>query len=352
MPIFNKLTVSVIIPVHNGGENFRRCLSSLNGASPQANEIIVVADGDTDGSWRLAEKFGAKVLRNPVTQGPAHARNLGAQTAQGDILFFVDADVVIAPEAIRKVESAFSNDPQLTALFGSYDEDPAETNFLSQYKNLFHHYVHQMSQEEASTFWSGCGAIRRRIFMELGGFAESYRAPSVEDIELGYRLKKAGYRILLCKGLHVKHLKHWGVSSLIQSDFFLRALPWTQLILRDRRFIDDLNVRLTSRVSVMLTYGFLAALAGGYWWLGSFVLASVLALLLLTINMPVYKFFLRKRGIGFMIRTIPWHWFYYFYSGLAFAIGVGRYLFSRGKSPGLKLSSIPKGLSDTTQPPE
>jgi glycosyltransferase involved in cell wall biosynthesis len=348
----NKITLSVIIPVHNGGDNFRRCLSSIAAAVPPANEIIVVADGDTDGSWHFAEEFGAQVLRVPVPQGPAHARNFGAQSAQGDILFFIDADVVIAPDAISKVKSTFNNNPQLAALFGSYDDEPAEMNFLSQYKNLIHHYVHQMSREEASTFWAGCGAIRRQIFMEFGGFDESYRKPSIEDIELGYRLRKAGYHIRLSKCLQVKHLKRWGIISLTKSDFFDRALPWTELILRDRQFVNDLNLRFSSRLSVILTYGLLLALIGGLWWPGLFAVACVLILSLLIINAPMYRFFLQKRGLWFMIRTLPWHWFYYFYSGLAFAIGLGRSLLFGHRSPKPGLSAATKGLRDRAQFPE
>lgn len=346
------LTISVIVPVKNGGAGFRKCLSALTHAMSPSNELIVVADGDTDGSWQVAEEFGAKVLRIPVSRGPARARNLGAQSAQGDILFFIDADVVPAPNAILQVEAAFSRDPQLAALFGSYDEEPAESNFLSQYKNLSHHYVHQISNEEASTFWAGCGAIRRPIFLKLGGFDESYHKPCIEDIELGYRLKKAGYRIRLFKDLQVKHLKRWGIISMTKSDFFDRALPWTELILRDRQFVNDLNLRLSSRLSVIFTYSLLITLIGGVCWPKLFVVAGVLILSLLILNAPIYRFFLKKRGLWFMIQALPWHWFYYFYSGLAFAIGLGRSLLFRHRSQKPILSAIPKEEADTAQTPE
>jgi glycosyltransferase involved in cell wall biosynthesis len=346
------LTISVIVPVKNGGAGFKKCLSALTQAMSPSNELIVVGDGDTDGSSHVAEEFGAKVLKIPVSQGPARARNLGANLAQGDVLFFIDADVVPSPSAIRQVEAAFREDSQLAALFGSYDEDPAETNFLSQYKNLSHHYIHQISKEEASTFWAGCGAIRRHIFLQFGGFNESYKKPCIEDIELGYRLKQAGYRIRLSKALQVKHLKRWGIISMTKSDFFDRALPWTELILRDRQFVNDLNLRLSSRLSVILTYGLLLTLIGGFWWPGLFAISCVLILSLLTLNEPIYRFFLKKRGLWFMIRALPWHWFYYFYSGLAFAIGLGRSLLSTHRSQKPCWSATPKEISDTIQPPE
>ena len=110
-----------------------------------------------------------------------------------------------------RIAAAFQASPNLAALFGSYDDEPFESNFLSQYKNLFHHYVHQTAKVDASTFWSGCGAIRREVFLAIGGFEENYRRPTIEDIELGYRLKKTGHRIRLLKELQVKHLKRWEI---------------------------------------------------------------------------------------------------------------------------------------------
>ncbi len=342
----SRLNLSVIIPVRDGGLAFRKCLQGIREAFAPSSEIIVVADGDTDGSWQVAKSYGAKVLRIPIPQGPARARNLGAREAQGDILLFLDADVVIHPDAVRQVEAAFHNDPQLTALFGSYDDQPGESNFFSQYKNLFHHYVHQISQEEASTFWSGCGAIRRKVFLELGGFDESYRKPCIEDIELGYRMKRAGYRIRLSKELQAKHLKRWTLQSLLKSDFLDRALPWTELILKDRSFLNDLNLRISNRLGVMLTYAFLAALVGGYWWPGSFAIAGTSALLLIVTGIPVYRFFLRKRRIWFMIRAIPLHWLYNFYCGLALAVGFAKFFFIRQNSPQVGWSALQKESSD------
>ncbi|RUR81859.1 glycosyltransferase [Chlorogloeopsis fritschii PCC 9212] len=323
-----KLVISVIIPVHNGGASFRYCLSSLANAMPAPAEIIVVADGDTDGSWLVAKEFGAKVLRIPTSGGPAKARNLGARAAIGDILFFIDADVTITPDAIGKVEKAFSDEPELAALIGSYDDAPGASNFLSQYKNLFHHYTHQTAKEEAFTFWGACGAIRREIFLGLGGFDESYRRPSIEDIELGYRLKNAGYKIRLCKDLQVKHLKYWGIVSLLKAEIFYRALPWTELIWRDRQLSNDLNLGLNSRLSVILTYGLVISLLAAWWSPGFLAVAFVLGFLLFVLNLQVYRFFHHKRGFWFALRVIPWHWLYYLYGGLAFVIGTARYIFS------------------------
>lgn len=325
MEITDKPTVSVVVPLHNGGDKFRMCLLSLAACEPPPKEIIVVADGDSDGSWRLAERFSLQVLKMPERGGPARARNVGARTAVGDILFFVDADVTVSPDAISRIMVAFRDDPELATAFGSYDEEPFETNFLSQYKNLFHHYVHQTAREEASTFWGACGAIRREVFSAMGGFDESYRQPSIEDIELGYRLKKAGHRIRLLKELQVKHLKRWTISSLLKADFFRRALPWTNLILSGGRFIDDLNLSISSRASVASVYALLLCLFTCFWIPWALVPALLAVMILLTLNRDLYRFYHQRQGLSFAIKTIPWHWFYFFYSGLAFAIGFLRH---------------------------
>lgn len=321
------MTLSVIVPVYNRGEKFRQCLSSLCQADPSPNEIIVVSDGDTDGSSRVGEELGAKVIRMSRREGPARARNEGAAVAQGEILLFIDADVTVPPDIVSQISRAFQDHPDLAALFGSYDDAPGETNFLSQYKNLFHHYIHQTSGEEASTFWGACGAIRRKVFMELNGFDEDYRKPSIEDIELGYRLKGAGYQIQLHKGLQIKHLKRWEPLALLKSDFFYRALPWTELIWRNHRFINDLNLRGASRLSVVMAWGLLIGVGWASWRPKSLLVAGFFALFLFLINMPVYRFFLRRRGLWFTLKVIPWHWLYYFYGGLAFLLGSLRYFF-------------------------
>ncbi|MEO1348882.1 MAG: glycosyltransferase [Cyanobacteria bacterium J06635_15] len=321
----SSISVSVVIPVYNGGKDFRLCLTSVRASLRTSDELIVVSDGDTDCSWCVAEEFGAKVLRLRDQGGPARARNVGAKAAQGAVVFFVDADVTLYPDTLSLIEQRFQQQPDLAALIGSYDDAPGASNFLSQYKNLFHHYTHQASLEVASTFWGACGAIRRSAFQAVGGFDESYRKPCIEDIELGYRLKQAGYTIHLCKDIQVKHLKRWEPISLLRAEIFYRALPWAELILRDRRLDADLNLSHTNRVSVLLVFALVGSLGTGVMIPWLCLVTAVSALGLLVINLDVYRFFYDKRGLLFTLRVIPWHWFYFLYGGAAFAYSILRY---------------------------
>jgi glycosyltransferase involved in cell wall biosynthesis len=314
------LLISVIIPVYNGGAGFERCLEALAATTGAQWECIVVDDGSTDGSAALAGRFGAEVLHSPRPRmGPAAARNLGAQAARGDVLFFIDADVLVQPHTVAQVAQVMNEQPEIAACFGSYDATPAAPNFLSQYRNLLHHYVHQTGSEEATTFWSGCGAIRRSVFLEMGGFnVKAYPRPSIEDIELGYRLVAAGQRIQLVKSLQVTHLKRWTVKNILTTDIRDRALPWTRLLLRQGALVNDLNLQTGQRVSVAL------AMLSAF-----FVFAAVItplallpwlfvSLALCWLNRRFYLFLMQQRGLGFVVCVLPWHWLYFVYSGVCF----------------------------------
>ena len=133
--------------------------------------MIVVTDGAFADDVNTAKNFDVQIIVTPAPpKGPARARNAGAGAATGDILFFVDADVTLHQDCVGTVLNFFQENPSVSAVMGSYDDTPFETNFLSQYKNLFHHYIHQTAHVHAGTFWGACGAVRRDVFFAYGWF--------------------------------------------------------------------------------------------------------------------------------------------------------------------------------------
>ncbi len=315
--------LSIVIPVYNGGAAFVDCLLSIKCSTFTDWELIVVDDSSEDKSALLAEELGAILLYTGGRLGPGAARNLGAQAAQGLYLCFVDADCEVLPETLTNLVQTLKFHPEIDALFGSYDDQPKALNLVAQYKNLFHHYVHQHGNEDASTFWTGCGTIRRALFLSLGGFdVERYQRPSIEDIDLGYRIKQAGGKICLAKNVQVKHHKAWTLFGLIKTDVLDRGIPWTRLMLSRKFFSKDLNLETRSRVSVVAIYLLLLSLGVGVVFRPGLGLALALGLALLGLNQDVYGFFWRKRGVFFTLGVIPLHWLYYFYSGIAFTSGL------------------------------
>jgi GT2 family glycosyltransferase len=285
------------------------------------DELVVVDDASTDGSADIARAAGARVVRLGGNSGPAAARNAGVRETSGEVLLFVDADVVIASDVIARVRATFAARPEIAALFGSYDDRPRVGGIVSPYRNLLHHYVHQTGAAEAFTFWAGCGAVRRAAFEGVGGFDERAWRRSIEDIELGYRLRAAGHRILLDPTLQCTHLKHWTLRSMLRTDLTMRAIPWTRLILETPTAGSDLNLTAAQRISVALVGAGLAACVLALVWPVLLVPGVVALAAVVVLNRAFYAYLAERRGLGFALASIPLHLLYFVCSGVGFAWG-------------------------------
>ena len=312
-----------MVPVADYWPTLDQCLAGILAADPPPRDVVVVCDGADPAATAAAVRRGARVIESQLRRGPAAARNLGVEAAATDLVLFVDSDVVVRPDVVGRVASYMEAHPDVAAVFGSYDSAPSAPGFIAQYKNLFHHDTHQHGAREAATFWTGCGAIRRKVFESVGGFDERQRW--LEDVELGYRVRAAGHRIHLDRTLQATHLKRWTFVTMVRSDIFHRALPWTELIHRYHRLPNDLNLRVAGRISVALVLALVASLAAAVWWSGAAVGALAAAIALLAVNWPYYRFLGRRRGALFAARAVPVHWLYLLYSGVVFALGSAWY---------------------------
>jgi hypothetical protein len=163
----------------------------------------------------------------------------------------------------------------------------------------------------------------------MGGFYEGYGRPAVADIEMGLRLKESGRRILLDPKVQVAHLKAWTFASLLKSDIFDRAVPWSHLILKRGRLTATLNLDFKNRVAALLAWIELTLLTLGFWrpeaWVG-FILALILQGLL---NYRLYRLFFRKGDLGFLGAAVGLHHLYLLYSSLTFAVMAGQEFFGQ-----------------------
>ncbi|MCP5023141.1 MAG: glycosyltransferase [bacterium] len=322
-------TLSVIIPVLNGESLLRESLPPLLPTSAP-REVIVIDDGSTDGSASLARQLGACVIPSGGhALGPAAARNLGAQHASGDILLFVDADVVIDSSVPERILLKFEDD-SVGAIFGSYDATPRERNYASLYMNLRHHHGHREPSDNASTFWTGLGAVRREAFSAIGGFDTArFPLPSVEDVDLGQRLVASGSHIHRDPSLRGTHLKRWSWKGVIHTDIFRRAIPWSKMMLANPGKFTDLNVG---------KYEQLKALLAGVWFvtMGLALIGVVppgipiagFALILLA-NRSLGLIFMKAAGVSFAVAGVAFHQIHFLYSGLAYMTCRMRYGLSR-----------------------
>jgi glycosyltransferase involved in cell wall biosynthesis len=260
--------------------------------------------------------------------GPAAARNLGAHTATAPIIFFLDADVAVHRETLSRALSRFEADPGLSALFGSYDDAPTDPGVTSQFRNLLHHYVHQQGEfvaeaRPARTFWTGCGAIRRDDFLDLGGFdPHLYRRPAIEDIEFGYRLTRAGCQVILARDVQATHLKRWSLGSVIKTDIFQRGVPWMLLIKRSGIVETDLNVKREQKLCVAAAGLMTLALLAAPWRPESLGLVVACLALIVSMNRHFYRFLARRRGWTFAVQSLSLHYLYYCCCGVSVVIAL------------------------------
>ena len=329
MPAHSPNNFSIVICAHRPGPMLTACLESAAALDPTPREVTVAIDGQDGQIVREAQSRGFRVVPCPDSPGVSATRNAGAKAATGDIVAFADSDVLLGPDHIARAVQAFDTYPEAAAVFGSYDDEPAAPGITSRYRNLLHHYTHQRARRDAQTFWAGCGAIRRDVFLEVGGFDETFLLPSVEDIDLGYRLRKAGHRIRLVPDWQVKHLKRWTWHDLIFTDIGRRAIPWTKLLRREGRLDNDLNIDRVSRLSAASVCGGAVCLVAGFFWHPSFLIGASLLAGVTALNWPFYRFLASKGRWPFATASIPLHWLYLAGAAAGFALATAQSLVHR-----------------------
>ena len=274
--------LTIVIPATDRPPTLARCLAALG---------------------RSDEPHAVEVVTAPADAGPAAARTAGAARGGGEILVFVDADVEVHPDALRRLRAALDRDPGLDAVFGAYDDRPAGPTTVSRFRNLLPHHVHVSSPGPAATFWAGLGAVRREAFDAVGGFdARRFPRPSIEDIELGVRLCAAGRRVALEPAARGTHLKRWTLRSMIHTDLAARGAPWVALQLERGTAAGSLNLAWRHRAAAAAAVLAIGAAAARRPRLAGLALAAMAA--------PNARFYLLLRrcgGLRLALAGVPLH---------------------------------------------
>lgn len=327
--------ISVVIPTHKAGPFLPPVVAALLKSDLPRNQWeLVVVDDASPGSAPRVQGADSVLDMHGTPRGPAAARNIGAEAARAPLVAFVDADVCVRPDVLRRLVEHFRRDSEVAAVFGSYDASPAEPGFISQYRNLLHHYVHQQKSGDVDSFWAGCGAVRRAAFLEVGMFDQArYTTPQIEDIELGYRLRDRGYRITLDPLIQGTHLKRWTFGGMIRANFQHRGLPYARLLLERGQLLETrgLSVGSSDKASTLIvaliamTIVLAAAFRDWRWLLGAIVAFAVFVL----VNRRLLGWFARVRGPWFAARAALVHLVYHATNVAALAYSVITHPFRR-----------------------
>jgi glycosyltransferase involved in cell wall biosynthesis len=197
---------SVIVPAYNAASTLEACLQALLDQSVprEAYEVLVVDDGSTDETARVAGRYPVRVLAQ-CHGGPASARNLGARSAGGACLLFTDADCVPIRTWIDEITRPLEADSQVAGVKGVYRTH--QTSLMARFAQLeFEEKYACLSRLKSIDFVdTGSAAFRADAFWKAGGFDPSFPVASNEDTQLSFNLVAQGWRLVFAERAAVYH---------------------------------------------------------------------------------------------------------------------------------------------------
>lgn len=222
--------LSIIVPAYNSERTLGACLESIKLQLTPEDELIVVDDASSDQTASVVSNFPVKLFRNEKNMGPALSRNKGAEKATGEILVFIDSDVVLKDDELEVVKKYLALHKNIDAVTGSLDPDLVSHNFFTDYKNLYMNYIFSKCDRNINFIYGSFCAIRKEKFE-----AWPHDPRLGEDSHWGYLLTKNNKRIHFLHEIKVIHLKEYNLASLAKNDFQI-ARNFTALFLRYQRW--------------------------------------------------------------------------------------------------------------------
>lgn len=309
---FGPEQLTVIIPFHDASESLEGSLKSLFSVDSFNCPVVLVADGTSQRpaqGW--IEDKRVTVVEMKERNGPAAARNLGVTYSKTDFLLFLDSDVMLPKETILRLKRFY--DDGFCAGIALYAANPPLKTLSGRYKNSYMRFSYRQVAATGGTvpaFLTSAATCFRKTFIDIGGFDENYKKPSVEDADFGYKLRQSGVKINVIPELEISHLHHYSVYELLRTAFF-RGAAVTRLSLRRPKILrgesertSSSNFRLSLIPALLLCCSLLssAIINGAYSLLMAFLFYCIIVLLnrdLLSAVRRDWDF--RTAGVAFLL---------------------------------------------------
>lgn len=300
------MVFSIIVPTFNNQETLEKCLQAITKIKGFDNcELIVADDSSTDFSVDIAKRYKAKIVSNQDNKGAAFTRNIGAQVAEGEILLFVDSDVVLlSKDVLSFIKNGFKLS-NVCGVFGIYDRKIAFNNFFSGYKHLYNCFTQEATPKYCPVASSSIFAVPRKNFLKAGGFNENYPGVMAEDVEFSIRLAIKENKLFLkdsrIRGLH---LKNYNFKTLLITNY-LRTKGISKTIQKK----DNKRMYLKANVNYSKSPLLLAASTIGFFILSLiwhfFIFPALLSILLFFLSqINFFKYLKKNKNTSFAILSI------------------------------------------------
>jgi GT2 family glycosyltransferase len=215
--------ISVIIPCYNAADTIGSCLEAVVASSYKPFEIVVVDDRSEDNSTAIIQQHPVRLVPLAEHRGAAGARNAGAEAAEGEALFFLDADCVMQPDTLSRAAQAFREHPG-ALVGGSYTPLSCDGGFFADFQSVYIHYS-ETKRREPDYVATHAMLIEKEQFRRNRGFREDFH-PILEDVEFSHRLRGNGVPLVMDPGILVKHIFHFNLWRSLKNAF-RKARYWT-----------------------------------------------------------------------------------------------------------------------------
>lgn len=303
--------LSIIIPTHNSQNTITGLLISLHASEFrhfEDIEVIVVDDASKDKTRttvrKLQEKLKYKLILFPMRKnvGPAKARNYGVKKAKGTYVLFLDSDVELAKSTLRYAFQ-FAKEKQVKAFTGIWHFRQKTNAFFPNFKAMrdwVYWFIEREKYARYYLFSTRIAGIEKKLFQKIGGFDESFPEPTVEDIELTYRIEKHT-KIRFSPELMIYHEfeDFWPIAK----KYFKRSRDWISLYQKRLRF-DPVTTSKKEMFKALLAAVLVATLFLGLFHWIFFYIALLIIVQFTNLEWYFWTFVLKQKGWVFLLKSI------------------------------------------------
>jgi len=300
--------ISVIIPTYNASRIIDTVLKSVFINEDVTKEVLVVDDLSTDNTVETARKYPCRIITLKEKAGPSHARNIGAQEAQSEILMFMDSDALIEKDTLKKILETFKKTPTIACVGGVFEKNSKHSSAFGKYRDLQLHYWHQSTAGDASVFILTAGAIKRDVFFKVGGFKPEFgKFADIEDYEIGHRISEK-YCMVTDNTIRFHHLEHASPLPVLVKKLFRRARMWIPLFLERRAF--EKNYATKNRALAVICAGLVPVVCClSFYWPYLLYVAIILLGTFVILDKGFYRFLYREGSLLFLFFASSIHLF-------------------------------------------
>lgn len=326
--------ISVIMPVYNSEKTLEKSLKSIFNNNYKDFEVIVVDDKSSDNSVEIAKKFPCKIIKLEKNHGGGYARNAGAKAAKGEILLFVDSDIIIPESCMQFGVDIFSKNKDISAMLGLFSSKIPYKNFFSNYKHLYLRYYFLKQGSRTHTLNTSLTFIKKEVFEKFNGFNENIKSVISEDAELGMRLTDNNHIIYQSKELQMEHMKFYNFKDFLKTEFIRSRrifLAFAEKFFEKKKIKDNtkksgkkffffkpVNIYLSIPLVYIMIIFLLFSLLNAYFFAGFLISLS----LFIAINFNYWKFLKNERNIIFSVKSAFVNFLSMFWMGIGIAFGL------------------------------